>query len=261
MTMIVEFQNVSFGYHSDSPVLKDINFKVEGPGLVCIIGPNGVGKSTLVKMLCKIIKPTSGRILIDGADLADMSLKDMAKIVGYVPPFTKDFFSLTVIDTVLIGRHNHQKWRTTGKDIQMANRAMRLVGVENLAMRKFNELSAGQHQKVAIARGVVEETPMLILDEPTSNLDVRYQVFIIEMLRALARSENKLIIMICHDLNLAAKYSDQVILLSEPGIVRDNGRPEDVITEDAVKEVYGVDCSVENRDGIPLVVLGSALYR
>lgn len=259
--MKIEFRDVSFGYSKNEPVLHDISFCIDRPGLVCIIGPNGVGKSTLVKMICKIIKPTSGSIFLDDQDLSEMSNKDMAKMIGYVPSFTKDFFSLTVIDTVLIGRHNHQKWRTTDRDIQMANKALRLVGMDKLSMRKFNELSAGQHQKVSIARGIVEETPILILDEPTSNLDVRYQVFIIEMLRALSKAEDKLVIMICHDLNLAAKYSDEVILMSEPGVIRNTGTPEEVITEEAVRDVYGVDCTVENRNGIPLVVLGSALYR
>ncbi|MDO5861335.1 MAG: ABC transporter ATP-binding protein [Thermoplasmata archaeon] len=136
---------------------------------------------------------------------------------------------------------------------------MKLVGVDHLAMRKFNELSAGQHQKVAVARGIVEETPILILDEPTSNLDVRHQVFVIEMLRALAEADDKLIVMISHDLNLAAKYAHKVVLMSAPGVIRDVGAPKDVITEEAVREVYGVECEVVSHGGKPLVILGSAL--
>ena len=259
--MRVELDNVDFRYPNGHQVLNGINLDIDGPGLYCIIGPNGVGKSTLVKMLCKVNKPTSGTIRIDGEDLSQMPVKKMAKKVGYVPPFTTDYFSMTVIDTILIGRHNHQKWRTTDTDIQMANRVMRLVGVEDLAMRQFNELSAGQHQKVAVARGLVEETPMLILDEPTSNLDVRHQVFVIEMLRALAEADDKLIIMISHDLNLAAKYAHQVILMEEPGVIRDVGTPEEVITADAIREVYGVECEVTEANGRPLVILGSALAK
>ena len=257
--MKIEFDNVSFGYSEKQTVLNNIDLTLEGPGLACIIGPNGVGKSTLVKMICKIIKPTSGTIKVDGADISKMDIKELAKKVGYVPPFSNDFFSMTVLDTVLIGRHNHQKWRTNDKDIQMANRALKLLGVENLAMRKFNELSAGQHQKVAIARGIAEETPILILDEPTSNLDVRHQVFVIEMLRALAKVDNKLIVMISHDLNLSAKYADTVLMMSPPGTIKDIGTPQKVITEDAVKSVYGVDCVVQEYEGHPLVILGSAL--
>ena len=259
--MIVELEDVCFGYSNGHQVLHDINLSIEGPGLVCIIGPNGVGKSTLVKMLCKINKPTSGTIRIDGEDMSEMPVKAMAKKVGYVPPFTTDYFSMTVIDTILIGRHNHQKWRTSDTDIQMANKVMKLVGVEDLAMRQFNELSAGQHQKVAVARGLVEETPILILDEPTSNLDVRHQVFVIEMLRALAEADGKLIIMISHDLNLAAKYAHQVILMAEPGVIRDVGTPGEVITADAIREVYGVECDVVEANGRPLVILGSALAK
>ncbi len=258
--MRIELKGVSFGYSSEM-VLRGVDLTLEGPGLVCIIGPNGVGKSTLVKMICKIIQPTEGSILVDGRDIKDVPVREHAKTVGYVPPFSRDYFAMPVIDTILIGRHNHQKWKTTDRDIRMAYRVMHLLGVEQFAMRNFNELSAGQHQKVAIARGVVEETPVLILDEPTSNLDVRHQVFVIEMLRALARVDGKLIIMISHDLNLAAKYADQVVLLSRPGVVRDVGTPESVITADAVREVYGIDCDVIDGGGYPLVVLGSALSR
>ncbi len=258
--MKIELKNVSFGYSAE-PVLKSIDLSIEGPGLVCIIGPNGVGKSTLVKMICKIINPTNGSICLNGKDIKDVPVKEHAKSVGYVPPFSHDYFSMPVVDTILIGRHNHQKWKTSDEDIRMAYRVMRLLGVERFAMRNFNELSAGQHQKVAIARGIVEETPVLILDEPTSNLDVRHQVFVIEMLRALAREDDKLIIMISHDLNLAAKYADQVVLLAKPGIVKNVGTPEEVITEDAVKEVYGIDCRVIDAGGYPLVILGSALSR
>ena len=259
--MRLEMSDVSFGYSSGENVLRGVNLDIEGPGLICIVGPNGVGKSTLVKMLCKILKPTSGTIKIDGKDVSRMSVKEMAGYVGYVPPFTQDFFSMTVVDSILIGRHNRQKWRNTDDDIRVAYKAMRLLGVEKFAMRAFNELSAGQHQKVAIARGIVEETPILVLDEPTSNLDARHQVFVIEMLRALAMSDGKLIIMISHDLNLAAKYAHKVVLMSEPGVIREVGAPEDVITRNSVMEVYGVDCEVVDFRGHPLVVLGSALER
>lgn len=261
VTMQIEMSDVSFGYSPGNDILHGVDLNIEGPGLVCIVGPNGVGKSTLVKMLCKILRPTSGTIKVDGRDISKLSVKDLSKIVGYVPSFTQDFFSMTVVDSILIGRHNHQKWRTSDEDIKKAYKAMRLLGVEQFAMRSFNELSAGQHQKVAIARGIVEETPILILDEPTSNLDVRHQVFVIEMLRALAVEDGKLVIMISHDLNLAAKYSHKIILMSDPGVIRKVGTPEEVITEQAVREVYKVECEVVQSRGHPLVVLGSALER
>lgn len=257
--MKIELKDVSFGYNKGEPILHDISLELEGPGLVCIIGPNGVGKSTLVKCITKIQKPTEGDVLINGKSIMDMSTKEISKIVGYVPPFSEDFFSMTVIDTILIGRHNKQKWRTTKEDLDMVQRVMKLVGVENLSMRAFNQLSAGQHQKVVIARGLIEETEILVLDEPTSNLDVRHQVYIIELLRALAHASNIMILMISHDLNLASKYADKLILMSQPGIVKAVGTSEEIITKQNIEDVYQVECDIIDNHGRPSVLLGSTL--
>lgn len=122
-------------------------------------------------------------------------------------------------------------------------------------MRNFNELSAGQHQRVALARGLVQETPCIILDEPTLNLDVKHQVFVAELLRCLAVVENKLVIMICHDLNIAARYSHEIVVMKEPGVIYKVGKPLDVITEDLVRDVYGINCEVMVVDGSPHVIL------
>lgn len=257
--MKIELRNVSFGYSKDSEILHDISFEIDGPGLICIIGPNGVGKSTIVKCMDKILTPTKGEILINDVDIKTMKTRDIAKIVGYVPPFSEDFFSMTVIDTILIGRHNHQKWKTTAEDLEMVQRVMSLVGVEQFAMRSFNELSAGQHQKVVIARGIIEETDILILDEPTSNLDVRHQVYIMELLRCLAEASGKMIIMISHDLNLAAKYAHKLILMSRPGIVKAIGTSEEIITKKNIEDVYQVECDIIEHNGRPTVLLGSPI--
>lgn len=255
----VQYENVSFGYKSDAIVLNDINLDLHGPGLVCIIGPNGVGKSTLVRCMNKLVVPSSGRVTINGCDVADMNLKEISSIIGYVPAVSADLFSMPVIDTILIGRHNHQTWRTTEADLEIVRRVMKLLDLESFAMRPFNQLSAGQHQKVAIARGLVQETPALVLDEPTSNLDVRHQVYITELLRGIAERQDKLVIMISHDLNIAARYAHQIVMMSEPGVIHSVGEPQEVITEDSIREVYGVDCEVVDFRGSPHVMLGSAL--
>ncbi len=256
--MEIEFKDVTFGYHGGHNVLENINLKIEGPGLVCIIGPNGVGKSTLVKMINKLLKPTKGEVYIEGKPTSEMSQKDIAEYVGFVPAGTMDVFSMTVIDTVLIGRHNKSKWKTTKRDLEVVHRVLDMLDLSDLSMRGFNELSAGQHQRVALARGLAMETPAIILDEPTSNLDVKHQVYVTELLRAIAVQQNKLVIMICHDLNIAARYSHQIIVLNKPGVVYKVGEPNDVMTEETIRDVYGIDCKVIDYDDSPHVILKSA---
>ncbi len=255
----IEISGLSFAYNPDTPVLSGIDLRLEGPGLVCIIGPNGVGKSTLVKCINRIINPTGGEIVVNGRNVKDYGRKELAETVGFVPAASVDVFAMPVIDTILIGRHNKHKWKTTAEDLEIVHRVMRLFDLEEFAMRGFNQLSAGQHQKVALARGLVQETPILILDEPTSNLDVRHQVYIAEILRGIAIRENKLIIMISHDLNIAARYAHKIVMMTKPGCIRCVGTPSEVITEEAVSSVYGVECTVVEHKGSPHVILGSAL--
>lgn len=257
--MRMELKNVSFAYKSSqTPALHDINLVLEEPGLYCIVGPNGVGKSTMVKCMNRILKPTSGQVLLNDVDIQNMKLKEIAEHIGYVPVQTQDVFSMPVIDAILLGRQKANKWKTTDEDLEIAARVMKMMGIQDLAMRGFNHLSAGQHQKVAIARGLVQEPEMLILDEPTANLDVKHQVYVSELLRAMAIEENMIVLMISHDLNIAAKYAHKIIVM-EHGTVVDVGTSKDIITEDLVARVYEVECKIEDDEGRPHVVLGSVL--
>lgn len=257
----IELRDVDFGYNKDHVVLHDINLKIDHPGLYCIIGPNGVGKSTMVKCVSKIVTPLKGEVLLDGRNLAEMQHKEVAKIVGYVPAFSQDAFSMNVINTILIGRYNHQRWGSREHDLEMVYKAMRLMRIENLANRNYNQLSAGQHQKVSIARGLVQEPEVLILDEPTANLDVKYQVYVMELLRAVSEKMGIIILTISHDLNITAKYAHKVIMLARPGVVFAVGTPGEVITAENVRNVYGVECRVQydQQTGVPYVILGSAI--
>lgn len=254
--MRIEISGLSCGYGVQQ-VLHDISLIIDGPGLVCIIGPNGVGKSTFVKCIDGLLKPTEGSIKVDGIDILTMSKEDIADRISYVPASGFDCFSMPVIDAILVGRHNKQKWNTTDHDLRIVYNAMDLLGISDLAMHGSNELSAGQHQKVALARGIVQDTDIMILDEPTANLDVHHQIYVTQLLRAFADVQKKLVIMICHDLNIAARYASEIVIMAPPGIIDSVGTPEEVITKDVIERIYSVSCDILTYENKPLVILKS----
>lgn len=250
--------NVEFSYgKSGKLTLNNITLDIRNPQLISIIGPNGVGKSTLIHCMNKILEPTGGTVMVDEQDVKEIKIKELAKKMGYVPYTSTDTFPITVIDTILMGRnpHNTNKLKSNLKeDMKIVKEVLQLMDIVPLAMRPFNELSAGQHQRVMLARGLAQEPEILLLDEPTANLDIRHQMDVIRTLKQLSVKKNIVVIMISHDLNLAAKYSDNVIMMSK-GTIYDIGKPADVITKESIKEVYDVDAEVVTHDGRPLVIL------
>ena len=257
--VVIEMNDVTFGYSSGGTVIRNIDLKIDRPGLYCVVGPNGVGKSTLIKCMSKIEDPTSGDILINGRSIKTMRHKDVAKFIGYVPVVSKDVFSMSVLETILIGCQNRRSGDSDESKMKAVYKVMVLLNIQDLSEKLFSELSAGQHQKVAIARGLVQKPKVLILDEPTANLDVKYQVYVVELLRALAESEGMIVIMISHDLNISAKYAHEVIMMSTPGVIYKVGPPEEVITKENIEKVYGVHCKVIDDEGVPVVILGQSM--
>ena len=255
--MQLTIDGLQFGY-SSVPVLRDVNARLEGPKFVSILGPNGVGKSTLIHCIDKILEPTGGAVLIDGQNVKDISIKEMAKLVGYVPYSANDSFPLSVVDTVMMGRHPHSKWGSLDSDLEIVYDTLKLMGIEHLAMRPFNALSAGQHQKVMLARGLVQDAKILLLDEPTSNLDVRHQLGVTKLLKELTMKKGILTIMISHDISITAKFSDEILLMKS-GSIFAYGTPQEVITEENLEAVYGVKTQIIDDDGRPHVILKEAV--
>lgn len=256
----LSLDGVDFAYGGDKHkgrklTLNGITLDIQNPQLISIIGPNGVGKSTLIHCMNKILTPTGGTVMVDDQDVSEIKTKELAKKMGYVPYSANDTFPLTVVDTILMGRNPHTKWKSDlHEDMKVVKEVLRLMDITDLAMRPFNELSAGQHQRVMLARGLAQEPEILLLDEPTANLDIRHQMDVIRTLKKLSVTKKIVVVMISHDLNLAARYSDNIIMMAK-GTIYDVGKPMDVITPKSIKDVYDVDSEVMIRDGRPFMVI------
>lgn len=219
-----------------------------GSEIFGIVGPNGAGKSTLIKCINTILKPKQGDILLEGEKILHMDSMDIAKKLGYVPQTTTHAFPATVFDTVLMGRRPHIGWKSSEKDLQIVDDVLRLLKMEDLAMRDFNELSGGQKQKVLIAKALAQEAGTILLDEPTSNLDIQHQLEVMEILTLLVKKKKMSAIMAIHDLNMALRYTDRVLIMKK-GQIFGVGTPSDVLTPDNIRSVYNVEAEVVHGNG------------
>ncbi|MDD3791895.1 MAG: ABC transporter ATP-binding protein [Candidatus Bathyarchaeota archaeon] len=248
--MFFEVNGINFSYKSKH-VLDNVSFSLEADEVVSILGPNGVGKTTLIKCIDKVLKPDSGSVFVEEANLHDMSKKDIAKNVGYVAQRTETSRT-TVFDSVLLGRKPHFEWNVTQKDIRLAGRVLHLLGLDGLALKYVDEISGGEYQLVQIARVLVQQPKVILLDEPTSSLDLSNQHMIMHLIRNIVKKNHMVAIMVIHDLNLAFRHSDKFILMKQ-GMVYAVGGHE-IITPENIKEVYNIDSYVENVRGIPVVI-------
>jgi iron complex transport system ATP-binding protein len=252
MTVRITAENLGAAYGSNV-IWSGINLDMSEPGLISILGPNGAGKSTFMYMINKILEPAEGRVLINGEDVMDLSFKDIAKLIAYVPQASGETFAMTVMDTVLMGRYPHSGYTVTEEDLEIAADCLEKMHMAEFAMRNFNELSAGQHQRVMIARGLAQEPELLMLDEPTSNLDIYHQIRTMRLLRDIAHQKGIMVLVICHDLNIAAKFSDRVIMFQKGSIYAD-GTAAEVLTAETIKDVYNVNADVIEVKGRPYVI-------
>jgi len=250
--MKLKVKEMEFSYAS-TPVLENVCMELAPSEILGIVGPNGAGKSTLLRCIDRILKPQRGSILLDGQEIKEMSRMEIARRMGYVPQTSTRVFPATVFDTVLMGRRPHLGWRSNEQDVEKVLEVLKLLDIVEFALRDFNEISGGQQQKVLIARALAQEADVLLLDEPTSNLDIRHQLEAMDIIKKLVKEKGISAIMAIHDLNLGSRYSDRIIMLNG-GTIIDAGNPASVLTPENIKQVYGVEAVVRNESGRPYIV-------
>jgi len=240
--MILSVDDVEFSYQSKS-VLKNVKFKVNKGEVVSILGVNGAGKSTLLKCVNRMLKPKKGAILVDNFNLNTLNSEEIARKMAYVSQSVNGNY-INVFDAVLLGRKPHIKWEVSKKDLEITSNILRLMNLEEHALRYTKELSGGELQKVVIARALVQEPQILLLDEPTNNLDLKNQMAVMKIIRDISKSQNISSIVVMHDLNLTLRFSDKFIMLKD-GMIYSKGN-SDVINSKNILEVYDVNAYVDN---------------
>ena len=248
-------QGLCTGY-GERQIITDLDVRIPDGGFTVIIGPNGCGKSTLLRSLVRLIKPTSGAVLLEGADIARIRSKLLAQQIGLLPQASIAPEGITVIDLVSRGRHPHQSAlrRWSEHDEQAVQEALTRTRLTDLTTRAVDELSGGQRQRVWIAMALAQETPILLLDEPTTYLDISHQIDVLDLCTGLQR-EGRTLVAVLHDLNQAARYATHLIVLQAGRIVAE-GPPAAVVTAELVGQVFGVAARVipDPETGSPLIV-------
>ncbi|MBT9142794.1 MAG: Fe(3+) dicitrate transport ATP-binding protein FecE [Dehalococcoidia bacterium] len=252
MAVKLEINGISFSYGSRR-ALRDAILTIDGSEVVSLVGPNGSGKTTLLKCINRILKPKGGVVIVAGKDVSRIGLKEIARSVGYVPQSAAHSFPVSVFDTVLLGRRPYVSWGISPQDKEVVAEAIALMGLEEFALRQFNELSGGERQRVLIARALAQQPQVLLLDEPTSNLDIKHQLEVLQIVRMVATEREIAVVMAIHDLNMASRFSDTIVCLRR-GEIYDIGSPADVITEETIRTVYEVEVAINGNSGRPHIV-------
>jgi iron complex transport system ATP-binding protein len=238
--MVIDVRNIDFAY-KDNFVLSRVTTSFKKGDFVAFVGPNGSGKSTLIRCIDGILKPKNGTICFNNKDLHKLSREEIAKVIAYVPQYEERALSVTVYDTVLTGRKPYIGWRPTKKDHTAVIRVLKMLNLEPVALESINELSGGQRQRVLIARALAQEPMVLLLDEPTANLDLKHSLDVLSLLKKLT-IEGITVIIAIHDLNLAARYCNPIILINEGEIFAEGGR--EILTPENIYKLYGVDVKI-----------------
>lgn len=250
--MKLKVNNIEFAYNS-IPVLENISMELNCSEVLGIVGPNGTGKSTLIRCIDHILNPKRGSIFLDEQDISKMTRMEIARKIGYVPQSIEGVFPASVIDTVLMGRRPYLGWKSSKEDLDYVLEVLELLGLMEFSMRDINEISGGQQQKVLIARALAQKADLLLLDEPTSNLDIRHQLEVMEIMKNIVKNKGISAIMALHDLNLASRYADRIIMM-KGGKIFAAGNPASVLTVENIKQVYGVRALVTDNGERPYII-------
>ena len=257
MNMAIDVQNLSHAY-GNFPVLKNLTFSVRTGDFFIIIGPNGSGKTTLLKVISGILKPQNGQLKILERSIENYTRKTLARTVAFVPHTIPVDFPFTVKEVVLMGRSPYlgMLGLEQQRDLEIARQAITFTEIEHLVHRKLDQLSGGEQQRVFIARAICQQPQIILLDEPTASLDLSHQVRLMDLMEKLKQEQGVTVVMVSHDLNLAAMYGDRLLLIKDGGIVH-IGTPDEVLTFQTLEEVYGCTLLVDNSPlgKIPRVTL------
>lgn len=240
----ITIQGLSFAFEQEK-ILMDIDLKIDRGKFYSILGPNGSGKTTLIKNICKTLSTKHGSIYVGEKDIKGLGRREMATEMALVPQNTTVEFEFSALDIVLMGRTPYisRFSRESEEDLNIARKAMEATNTWQFRHKSINSLSGGERQRVIVARAITQATDIILLDEPISSLDIYHQVEILNTLKELNLKKSITIIAVLHDLNLAAAYSDQIIMMHQ-GRIHSQGEPEKILDKEKVKEVYGIDVHV-----------------
>jgi iron complex transport system ATP-binding protein len=248
--MILCIEGVKFKYNGN-PILEDVTFAVKKGEIVAILGPNGVGKTTLLRCINGILKPSSGKVMVEDRNVLKLDAMAVARHIGYVAQH-QTAGKITAFDAILMGRRPHIRFRVSEKDLKIVDGAIRSLRLEKLALRSIDRMSGGELQKVAVGRAMVQEPSLLLLDEPTSSLDLKNQVEILKLIRRIVKEHAVCAVMTLHDLTTALRYSDKCLFLKNGAIHAAVGPRE--VTADIIKEVYDISVEIHHYNGFPFVI-------
>ncbi|MCX2524766.1 ABC transporter ATP-binding protein [Larsenimonas rhizosphaerae] len=240
----VSARALTLGYQHQR-ILDELDVVLPEGQISVLVGSNGCGKSTLLKALARMLSPWSGEVCLNGVDIQTRPTREVARLLSLLPQHPVAPEGMTVRQLVSLGRYPHQSWinQWSREDARQVERALTRTGLVEMAERGVDSLSGGQRQRAWIAMAVAQDTPLMLLDEPTSFLDLTHQMEVLDLLRDLNRQEGKTVVMVLHDLNLACRYADHMVAVCR-GRVHIQGTPSEVVTREQVKEVFGLSCRI-----------------